>query len=154
MSSALDGDRQVERHDRRRAGRPLVYARFGLADPVFFLMFGLVAVAGTYYVSAAASHPLTSHLAIAEALPFNAFVLGLAVGALVDVMLLTDDLRDREDDRLKGWRTGPLRFGPDWTRIETAGFTALAYLAPLWFWLGLGFRPWVLLPLLTLPLAA
>ncbi len=28
-----------------------------------------------------------------------------------------------------------------------------AYLLPFWFWLGLGFNAWVLLPLLTAPLA-
>ena len=30
---------------------------------------------------------------------------------------------------------------------------ALSYLAPFWFWLGLGFGPSILLPLLTLPYA-
>ena len=31
------------------AAGPLAYARLGLADPIFFFMFGIVAVAGTYY---------------------------------------------------------------------------------------------------------
>jgi 1,4-dihydroxy-2-naphthoate polyprenyltransferase len=136
------------------AGRPIVYARLGLADPIFLLMFGVVAVAGTYYVSAAPFYPHAGRLLVTQALPFDAFVIGLPVGALVNVMLLTDDLRDREEDRLKGWRTGTLRFGPDCTRAETALFAAFAYLAPFWFWLGMGFSPWLLLPLLTLPLAA
>jgi 1,4-dihydroxy-2-naphthoate polyprenyltransferase len=136
------------------AGRPIVYARLGLADPIFVIMFGMVAVAGTYYVSAAPFCPPAGWLPVAQALPFNALVLGLPVGALVNVMLLTDDLRDREPDRRKGWRTGTLRFGTGWTRLETAASAAFAYLAPLWFWLGLSFSPWVLLPLLTLPLAA
>jgi 1,4-dihydroxy-2-naphthoate polyprenyltransferase len=135
------------------AGRPIVYARLGLADPIFFAMFGVVAVVGTYYVAAASFYPPVGRLIVTQALPLDAFVLGLPVGALVNVMLLTDDLRDREDDRLKGWRTGAVRFGPAWTRVEIAGLTVLAYLAPFWFWRGLGFTPWVLLPLLTLPLA-
>jgi 1,4-dihydroxy-2-naphthoate polyprenyltransferase len=136
------------------AGRPIVYARTGLADPIFVAMFGVVAVAGTYYVSAAPFYPVAAGFLVKQALPWPVFVLGLPVGALVNVMLVTDDLRDREDDRRKGWRTGTLRFGPDWARIETAASAAFAYAAPFWFWLGLGFGPWMLLPLLTLPLAA
>ena len=37
--------------------------------------------------------------------------------------------------------------------VEYLAFTAFAYLSPFWFWLGLGFSAWALLPLLTLPLA-
>jgi 1,4-dihydroxy-2-naphthoate polyprenyltransferase len=136
------------------AGRPIVYARLGIADPIFVAMFGVVAVAGIYYVSAASFYPPTDRLLVTEALPWPVFVLGLPIGALVNVMLLTDDLRDREDDRRKHWHTGTLRFGPAWTRIEIAGSAAFTYIAPFWFWLGLGFTPWVLLPLMTLPLAA
>lgn len=113
----------------------------GLADPAFFLMFGVVAVAGIYYVQA-------------QALPLAALVLGLPVGAIVTNVLLIDDIRDREFDAIKGWRTKPVSFGLWWARAEFAALMALAYLLPLWFWLGLGFSPWILLPLLTLPLAA
>jgi 1,4-dihydroxy-2-naphthoate octaprenyltransferase len=110
----------------------------GIADVVFFLMFGVVAVAGMYYVQA-------------HTLPLSAFVLGLPAGAIVTNVLLIDDIRDRDFDALKGWRTGTVRFGRAWTRLEFAGLMAFAYALPFWFWLGLGYRAWVLLPLLTLP---
>jgi 1,4-dihydroxy-2-naphthoate octaprenyltransferase len=128
------------------AGGPLAYARLGLADPIFFLMFGIVAVVGTYYVQAAA-HGAT----IASALPLDAFLLGLPVGGLITNVLLIDDMRDREPDRDKGWRTGAVRFGLNWNRVEIVALTAFAYIAPFWFWLGRGYGAWVLLPLATLP---
>jgi len=122
------------------AAGPLRYARLGLADPVFFAMFGIVAVAGGYYAQAGAF--------TAEAL-----VVGLPVGALVTNVLVIDDIRDRAFDAEKGWRTGAVRFGLRWARAEYVLLSILAYLAPLWFWLGLGFSAWALLPLATLPLA-
>ena len=119
-----------------------------------FLMFGVVAVTGTYYVQAAA-HLLSAAnwYFVASALPFNAFIVGLPVGALVTNVLLIDDIRDHRPDRDKGWRTGAVRFGVGWNRAEIVVLSAFAYLMPFWLWLGRGFSPWVLLPLLTLPQA-
>lgn len=120
------------------AAGPTPYARLGVADLVFFVMFALVAVPGAYYVQSA-PHPL----------PAAAFVVGLPVGALVTNVLLIDDLRDRRWDRMKGWRTGAVRFGASWGRAELIALTALAYACPFWLWLGFGFTPWALLPLAT-----
>jgi 1,4-dihydroxy-2-naphthoate octaprenyltransferase len=125
-------------------GGPFSQTRLGIADPVFFIMFGSVAVAGAYYVQAVPA-------GAAHSLPLAAWVIGLPVGALVTNVLLIDDIRDHEFDAKKGWRTGPVRFGLAWTRSEFVGFVALAYAMPVWFWLGLGFSPWVLLTWLTLP---
>lgn len=136
------------------AAGPFAYARLGLADPIFFLMFGVVAVGGTFYVQAAPAYLTTSNwLLVRQALPLDAFLLGLPVGALVTNVLLIDDIRDHQPDRDKGWRTGSVRFGIGWTRAEIAGLTVFAYLVPVWFWLGRGFRPWVLLTYLTVPQA-
>lgn len=135
-------------------GGPLAYARLGLADPIFLVMFGIVAVAGTYYVEAAPFYLSASNwFFVPAALPFNSLILGLPVGALVVNVLLIDDIRDRLPDRDKGWRTGSVRFGSRWTAVEIVGLTVFAYVTPFWFWLGLGFSPWILLPLLTLPRA-
>lgn len=134
------------------AGGPRPYARRGLADPFFFLMFGVVAVVGTYYIQAA-SHAggAWRWLLVPSALPLSVFLVGLPVGALVTNVLVIDDIRDRAFDAAKGWRTGAVRFGLRWSRAEFSGLSAFAYLAPLLFWRGLGLDAWVLLPLLTLP---
>lgn len=128
------------------AGGPWPYARHGLADPVFFLMFGVVAVVGTYYVQAAA-------LQTSGTIPLLAFVVGVPVGALVTNVLIIDDIRDREADAAKGWRTIAVRFGRGASRAEFVGLTVFAYAAPFGLWV-LAPNGWMLLPLLTLPVAA
>jgi 1,4-dihydroxy-2-naphthoate octaprenyltransferase len=132
---------------------PWSMTKLGIADPLFLLMFGIVAVAGAYYVQAASLDSSPAALLVPKALPTNALIVGLPTGALVTNVLLIDDLRDREFDRAKGWRTGPVRFGPNWTRAEFVALMAFAYAAPVWLWLGMGFSAWVSLTWLTLPQA-
>jgi 1,4-dihydroxy-2-naphthoate octaprenyltransferase len=124
--------------------------RLGLADPLFFLFFGVVSVVGTYYVQAAAVQETTNWRA---GFPVTAFAVSVPVGALITNILIIDDIRDRNFDVAKGKKTVAVRFGARWSRAEFTALVTLAYLAPLWFWLGLGLGPWTLLPLLTLPLA-
>jgi len=136
------------------AAGPFPYARLGLAEPVFFAMFGIVAVAGTYYVQVTWHSAIASHAGgLPATLPPAAFVVGLPVGALVTNVLVIDDMRDRGFDAVKQWRTIAVRFGKAGSRLEYGALTALAYLAPFAFWLGLGLGAWSLLPLATLPWA-
>jgi len=133
---------------------PHPYTRLGIAEPIFFAMFGIVAVAGTYYaqiawLAAAASQPAPS---LAE-LPLESFLVGLPVGALVTNILLIDDLEDRAFDAGKGWRTVAVSFGPAGSRLAYGLFSLLAYLAPVVLWGLGGYGAWVLLPLATLPMA-
>jgi len=130
---------------------PWPVGRHGLADPLFFLFFGVVSVMGTYYVQAAATHGSSDWL---RALPLSAFALSLPIGALITNILIIDDIRDRDFDVVKGKRTVAVRFGKWWSRIEFLALMGFSYLAPFFFWLGLGFGPWTLLPLLSLPFAA
>lgn len=132
----------------------LAYVRGGLADPVFFLMFGVVGVVGTYYIQAAAQGGGAASWQLLWSLPLPVYLLGLPCGAIVTSVMLIDDMRDHEFDRAKGWRTGAVRHGVGWNRNEIALLVAFAYLAPVAFWLALGFGAWVLLPLASLPLAA
>jgi 1,4-dihydroxy-2-naphthoate octaprenyltransferase len=46
-----------------------------------------------------------------------------------------------------------VRFGLAGSRAEYLALSAFAFLAPLALWLGIGFGPTVLLPVLALPLA-
>lgn len=132
---------------------PWRYCRTGLAEPVFFAMFGLVAVAGAYYAQAAAAHAMPGNWDGFLRLPYASIaVWGAPAAALVTNVLLIDDLRDGAFDALKGWRTGTVRFGPRWTRVRYVLLSALAYAAPFALWLHSG-RAASLLPLLTLPLA-
>ena len=133
-------------------GGPWPYANRGLADPVFLAMFGVVAVAATYYLQAVSLAPEGPWWQRGVALPGAAWWVGLPAGALVVNVLVIDDIRDRHWDAQKGWRTGAVRWGLGWSRAEFALLLALAYAAPLAMWAG-GWSAWVLLPCLSAPMA-
>lgn len=134
---------------------PWSMVRLGIAEPVFWVMFGVVAVVGCYDAQAVVALGYApGWLPALAALPARALYLGLGEGALVAAVLVIDDIRDIDFDRAKGWRTGTVRFGLGWGRNEFTGLVAFAYVMPLWLWLGAGDSAWMLLPLLTLPGAA
>ena len=133
---------------------PFPFGERGIADPLFFVFFGIVSVIGCYYVQAVPAYgfPIFRQ-ALPDAFPLAAFALSLPIGALTTNILIIDDIRDREFDVVKGKRTVAVRAGVAWSRTEFTALLALSYLAPFWFWLGLGFGTSILLPLLTLPYA-
>jgi len=123
-------------------GKPSM-SHAGLSDPIFVLMFGVVAEAGTYYVQAVAHG--------APPFPAAAFFVGLPIGLLTTNVMIIDDIRDVDFDARKGWKTPAVRFGVQFSRVEHLLFTVLAYafVVALAFFRG----PWLLLPLSTLPAA-
>ena len=136
------------------AGGPLAYARFGLAEPLFFVMFGVIAVYGTYYIQAAAHGAVDPGWQFFRDLPPDLLWPGLPIGALVTCVLIIDDIRDRDFDAEKGWRTGTVRFGLAFSRLRFSTLMIAAYAAPLLFWIALDYSAYILLPLATLPMAA
>lgn len=124
---------------------PAPIGRIGLADPLFFLFFGVVSVAGSYYVQAA-SHGVLG-------LPWIAVAVGVPIGALATNILIIDDIRDCAFDVAKGKRTIAVRFGSKWSRAEFLVLMTIAYAAPFWFWRVIGLGPWSMLPLVSLPMA-
>ena len=136
------------------AAGPLAYARLGLADPIFLALFGAVAPAATLFIQVAAARgPGAAGLDGLRALPAEAWLVGLPVGAVVVAVMLVDDLRDAAFDARKAWRTGTVRFGAGFTRLEARLLVGAATLAPLALAALPGSGPWLLLPLLTAPLA-
>ncbi len=119
---------------------PWPYGYHGLGDLMVFLFFGVMGVGGTYYVQAGAISAETLWAAA-------------AVGALVTDILVVNNLRDIETDRAAGKRTLAVFLGAAGTRVEFLLLLGLAYAVPLWLWLSHRREAWVLLPLLTLPLA-
>jgi 1,4-dihydroxy-2-naphthoate octaprenyltransferase len=134
-------------------GGPLPYGYRGLGDLFVFVFFGLVAVAGTYYVQAvgAAVGPFPLWLPPGT-VPAAAVVAGLPAAGLSTAILVVNNIRDRESDAASGKRTLAVILGYRASRIEWSAMVGLAYVVPLVFWLD-GFRSAVLAPLLTLPLA-
>lgn len=120
-------------------GGPFPFGYYGLGDLFVFLFFGLVAVCGTYYVQA---HTLPAAVVLAAVPP----------GLLITAILVVNNLRDLETDRRANKRTLAVRLGRRGTQVEYVLLLLIAYLTPLWLWLGEGGSPWVLLPWLSLPL--
>lgn len=137
------------------AAGPFPFAKHGLSDLHFFVMFGILAPAAAYYVQLALYQPQAAGWPLLlHAVPLRALIVGLPLGALAVNILIIDDIRDRHFDAAKGWRTGPVRFGLRWSRIEYLLLLIFAYVFPFWLWLRWDLSGWALLPLITLPFAA
>jgi 1,4-dihydroxy-2-naphthoate octaprenyltransferase len=120
-------------------GGPRPYGYEGLGEVFVFLFFGIVAVAGSYFVQQ-------------ERLEWEAFALAVPVGLLAAAILVVNNVRDIDTDRRAGKRTLAVRLGRRRTRTLYSAMLLVADVAliPVAFALS----AWVLLPVLTLPLAA
>lgn len=122
-------------------GGPWPFGYHGLGDLFVFVFFGLVAVTGTAYLQTGA----WSVFAVIASVP---------IGLLVTNILVINNLRDLPTDLAAGKNTLAVRLGDGRTRTQYALFAVLAYLIPL----ALAFdgtprHRWLVLPLLTAPLA-
>ncbi|MFY0567164.1 1,4-dihydroxy-2-naphthoate polyprenyltransferase [Archangium lansingense] len=121
-------------------GGPFPLAYHGLGDVFVFIFFGLVAVPGTFYVQALTVGPAAWWAAI-------------PVGAIGTALLVVNNLRDGTTDVKAGKRTLVVRFGSTAGKAEYVVLLAMAFATPLAMW-GLGLAsPWVLLALLSAPVA-
>jgi 1,4-dihydroxy-2-naphthoate octaprenyltransferase len=124
-------------------GGPRPYGYEGLGEVFVFLFFGVVAVTGTYYAQVEGHH-----------LPWEAFALAVPVGLLAAAVLVVNNVRDLDTDRRAGKRTLAVRLGRERTRALFAAMVYLAYLCAPITWIFGPFKAWLLLPWLSLPLAA
>jgi len=141
-------------------GGPYPYGYRGLGDLFVFVYFGLVAVTGTYYVQAAANEfgsvLLEAPLALLPpegTITLAAVVASLPAAGLSTCILVVNNIRDRETDAATGKRTLAVMLGYGFSRVEFLALVGMAYVVPVVFALT-GYSPLVLLPLVTLPVAA
>jgi 1,4-dihydroxy-2-naphthoate octaprenyltransferase len=122
-------------------GGPRPYGYEGLGEVFVFLFFGIVAVAGSYFVQV-------------QHLPWQAFVCAVPVGLLASAILVVNNVRDLETDRRAGKLTLAVRMGRERTRALYTAMVAGAFLTAPIPWLFDSLAAWLLLPWLALPLAA
>jgi 1,4-dihydroxy-2-naphthoate octaprenyltransferase len=72
----------------------------GLGDVLVLVFFGLVPVGCTYYVQI---HDMT----------WEVFLASVACGLVIDALLIVNNFRDRDNDRLSGKKTLIVRMGPE-----------------------------------------
>ncbi len=121
-------------------GGPYPLGYHGLGDVFVMLFFGFVAVVGTAFVQTGA----VLDLAVWAAVP---------VGSLATAILVVNNLRDRETDRAAGKRTLAVRLGRSGAVIEYVLLQVAAFGVPVVLAVR-GAGPWMLAPLVALPLAA
>src|SRR5438552_2754859 len=91
-------------------GGPRPYGYEGLGEVFVFLFFGIVAVAGSYFVQV-------------QELPWEAFVCAVPVGLLASAILVVNNVRDIDTDRRAGKRTLAVRLGRERTRTLYVAIT-------------------------------
>ena len=122
-------------------GGPRPYGYAGMGELFVFLFFGVVAVAGSYFVE-------VRHLR------WEAFALSVPVGLLAAAILIVNNVRDIDSDRRAHKQTLAVRLGRPRTRILFAITVLAAYPLALVTWLAGPLTPWVALSWLSLPIAA
>ena len=103
-------------------GGPFPLAYRGMGELFVVLFFGLVAVAGTFFIQTG----FWSR---------EALLLGLQTGLLSAVLISINNFRDHDEDMTTGKRTLAVRFGPKvaaagiWLEIKLAAFLGLIWIA-------------------------
>jgi 1,4-dihydroxy-2-naphthoate octaprenyltransferase len=117
---------------------PLAYN--GLGDIFVFIFFGVVGTMGTYYLH---SHKIS----------VIAFLISIPVGALITNILVVNNFRDMDEDKTSNKYTLAVKLGKTFTRYQFIVMLVVSFCIPIILFAGYNFHIWVLLPLVTLPLA-
>ncbi len=122
-------------------GGPWPLGYHGLGDLFVFIFFGLVAVIGSAYLQ-------SGHVTLL------ALLASIPVGLLVTNILVINNLRDVETDKVAGKHTLAVLLGARVVRFQYAIFSMAAYVIVPCLWYFGGSTLFVLLAWLTLPLSA
>lgn len=122
-------------------GGPRPYGYEGLGEVFVFLFFGVAAVAGSYFAQV-------------RDFSWESLVLSAPIGLIAAAVLVVNNTRDIDTDRRANKRTLAVRIGRERSRQMYATMVLIAYPVALIPWLFGPLRAWLLLPFLTLPLAA
>lgn len=117
---------------------PLAYN--GLGDIFVFIFFGFIGTIGTYYVQA-------------NEMTMLVFWSSIPVGALVTNILVVNNYRDIEEDRIAGKKTLSVKFGSKFSRLQYVVFMILSYAILPVVYFTFKQSLFVFLPLITLPLS-
>jgi 1,4-dihydroxy-2-naphthoate octaprenyltransferase len=120
-------------------GGPWPIAYSGLGELFVLVFFGLVATTGSYYLQTGELSGL-------------ALLSGAIIGMPAAAVLVVNNYRDHESDRIVGKNTLAVRMGPRASQLEYAVLMIGPFILLLWLQSLLD-SPWMLLPLLVLPWA-
>ncbi|MEX0844300.1 MAG: 1,4-dihydroxy-2-naphthoate polyprenyltransferase [Balneolaceae bacterium] len=121
-------------------GGPYPLGYNGLGDLFVFIFFGIIAVMTTFYVNALEWS-------------VSSFWASLAVGALCVNILVVNNLRDIEQDKIAGKKTLGVLFGEMSLKYEYLLMFLIAFAIPPHFYVQMNYNYWILLPFISLPIA-
>jgi 1,4-dihydroxy-2-naphthoate octaprenyltransferase len=113
-------------------------AYLGIADPFVLIFFGPVAVAGTHYI---------------QSLQFDVATIlaGLGPGLISTGLLVVNNLRDIDEDRIANKRTLAVRFGATFSRYQYAACLLGAAIIPAIFAISSGSWPPAIASFMIIP---
>ena len=100
-------------------GGPYPLGYHGWGDVFVFILFGIIAVPGTYYLQTG----FVSDYSI---------LFGIPLGALSTTILIVNNLRDADTDVKSGKRTLAVRFGKSFVKMEYIVMMILAFAIPIY----------------------
>ena len=122
------------------AGGSKPLGNYALGVPLVFIFMGLVMVLGTYYV-------------YTTTVTLEAFSLAVAVGCIVSAILISNDIRDRDEDLLAGKTTLVTLLGRRFGRYLWLGMVLIGFAVPIILFV-YGSLKWpIVLSLIALPRA-
>jgi 1,4-dihydroxy-2-naphthoate octaprenyltransferase len=122
-------------------GGPRPYGYEGLGEVFVFLFFGIAAVAGSYFAQV-------------RDFSWESLVLSAPIGLIAAAVLVVNNTRDIDTDRRANKRTLAVRIGRERSRRMYATMVLIAYPIVLIPWVFGPLTAWLLLPFLTVPIAA
>ena len=121
-------------------GGPYPLGYHGWGDIFVFVFFGLIAVPGTYYLQIGN----VSNLSIS---------MGVVIGMFSTAILVVNNLRDADTDKLSGKKTLAVRFGKEFSKIQYSILMLIPFFLPLYIWWNIENELTILITLLALPIS-
>ena len=121
-------------------GGPYPLGYHGWGDVFVFIFFGIIAVPGTYYLQTNTVTNLSIYM-------------GVITGMLSTAILVVNNLRDADTDKLSGKRTLAVRFGKNFSKIQYSILIVTPFLFPLYFWWNINNELSLLLTIFVIPIA-
>jgi 1,4-dihydroxy-2-naphthoate octaprenyltransferase len=121
-------------------GGPYPPGYHGSGDVFVFIFFGLVAVPGTYYLQTGKVNELSLYM-------------GVVIGMLSTAILVVNNLRDADTDKLSGKKTLAVRFGKKFSKIQYSILILIPFLLPFYIWWNIENKLSLLITIFILPIS-
>jgi len=121
-------------------GGPYPLGYHGWGDVFVFIFFGIVAVPGTYYLQTGKVNELSLYM-------------GTVIGMLSTAILVVNNLRDADTDKLSGKKTLAVRFGKKFSKIQYSILILIPFLLPLYIWWNIENELSLLITIFILPIS-